>query len=141
MRWVAKMRKYTDHYLLMLPLPRVSPNAISGMSVFLSFVFLFLARFERHLLALITLVVILLLDWFDGLIAQKYGLSSEEGYVCDIAADRLSEGLILIPFFMPWFFIYAIGMFTTWISIKYHVHIMLPLRQAFAIYYLVAFVL
>lgn len=140
MNWVIRSRRIFDKLGFLLPLPKINPNIVSGLSVLCSFVFLFL--FKTHaVFAMVLLIVILLLDWFDGLIAKKYRLESEEGYICDVAADRFSEGIIFVPFFNPWFFLFVFNNLLSLYSYKYKTHVSLPLRHVFVIYFLVRFVI
>lgn len=132
MTWVQRFRDYVDAPLLQLPLPRINPNIITALSVVLSIVFTFLLT--KPLLALVTLLLVLLLDLLDGLIAHKYHLESEEGYMIDATADRLSEGIMFIPYFIPWFFLFVVNCFLTLWSFKTKRHIVLPLRIAFLVY-------
>jgi len=80
------------------------------------------------------------LDWLDGLVARKYHLVSEEGYMVDVAADRLSEGILFVMFMMPWFYLFALNNIMTILSFKEKKHIILPLRQAFLIYFFFRFI-
>lgn len=82
------------------------------------------------------LILTLLLDWLDGLIAKKHNLVSEKGYIVDVAADRLSEAIIFIPFFYPWFYFFTLNMLLTIAGFIKNRHIILPLRAIFAAYLL-----
>jgi len=132
--FVKKMRKVTDHVFLKMPLPRVNPNMVSGLSLVTS-VF-FLLTLNSAILAFSFLLLTLLLDWFDGLIAKKHNLCSEEGYMVDITADRLSEGIIFSAFLFPWFHLFALNTVLTMLSFSRKKHVIIPLRHIFLVFFL-----
>jgi len=136
---VDKTRKGTDKGLLALPLPKINPNIVSGMSIFTSIAFLLSFQFSKPL-AFVFIVLTLLLDWLDGLIARKHNLSSEEGYMVDVTADRISEGIMFI-LFPIWFILFAINNMLTMISFTKNRHIILPLRHIFLVYFIIIFLL
>ena len=133
---VKRMREATDSILLRLPLPRINPNVISGLSILTSLLFLLVLNLSAWL-ALAFIMVTIVLDWLDGLVAKKHNLCSEEGYMVDIASDRLSEGIMFIPFFMPWFFLFALNNVLALAGFTRNRHIILPLRHLFLIWFLV----
>lgn len=141
MDWVLNLRSFIDKYPLMLPLPKIHPNSVSAMSVICSIVFIILVQKSYLVVALIVLLVILLLDWMDGLIAKKFGLQSKEGYICDVTADRLSEGIIFLFFFNPWFFLFTLNTLLTLFSFKRKIHLILPLRHIFTIFFIIKYVI
>jgi phosphatidylglycerophosphate synthase len=134
--FLKTLRKYTDRLGFMLPLPGIDPNILSGLSILTSMLFLLSTIFSMHL-AFIFLLTTLVLDWFDGLVAKKYGSTSEEGYVVDIASDRFSEGLIFVSpaFFFPWFLFFVINCILAMFSVARKRHIIIPLRHAFLLFY------
>jgi len=136
LRLVRKARAMVDHVLLRPPLPRVNPDVLSGLSIITSLVFTLALRYSS-VAALVLIIVTLLLDWFDGLIAQKHNLFSEEGYIVDLASDRLSEGIMFIPFFFPWFYLFLVNAILTVFSFTKKKHVILPLRQAFLVVFLI----
>jgi len=77
---VKRLRAIIDPVGLRLPLPRINPSLVSALSVVTSLAFLLVLR-HSPAAALALVVITLLLDWFDGLIAKKYGLCSREGYL------------------------------------------------------------
>ncbi|MBR9677936.1 MAG: hypothetical protein GOU97_01390 [Nanoarchaeota archaeon] len=138
LRPLQKLRKVSDHYLLKIPFPKINPNKVSGLSIITSILFIISLNYSNALASLI-LFVSLLLDWFDGLIAKKHGLTSEKGYIVDVTADRFSEAIIFIPFFFPWFYLFALNMILTLTSFVKKKHVILPLRQVFLIYFIIAY--
>ncbi len=136
---VEKLRKFADAAIIDLPLPKINPNFVSGLSVLAAITFVLSLRFS-YAIAFAALVINLLLDLFDGVIAKKYGLESEKGYMVDVFADRLSEGIIFIPFFAPWFYLFALNNALSMYSFVSYKHVILPLRHVFLAYFFLAFV-
>jgi len=130
--YVKKLRTIIDSVGLQLPLPRINPSLVSALSVVTSLAFVLVLK-HAPVVALLLVVVTLLLDWFDGLIAKKYELCSREGYLVDLAADRLSEAILFIPYFVPWFYLFILNGALTLFGIARHKHILLPLRAAFIV--------
>jgi phosphatidylserine synthase len=135
-----RLREVTDLFYRMIPLPNVDPNLVSGLSVVTSLLFI-LALGYSPMLAFILIILTLQLDYFDGLIAKKYGRCSEEGYIVDVACDRISEGLMFAPFFVPWFPLFALNTVPTVFGFAKNKHVILPLRHIFLAYYFFSFVL
>lgn len=131
---VNKLRDNLDRIGLALPLPNVHPNVISGISIITSFAFLASFGFSV-ILSLLFLILTLLLDWFDGLVAKKFFRTSEEGYLADITSDRLSEGIMFVIFF-PWFCLFVLNCALSLMSVARRKHVILPLRHLFVIYLL-----
>jgi|SRR3989344_678086 len=139
LNFVKRFREIIDAPILLLPLPNINPNIISGLSVITSI--LFLLFLKKPIIAFIFLLFTLIFDWIDGIIARKYNSTSDEGYIVDVICDRISESLMFIPFFIPWFILFALNSLLLMISIRIGKHISLPLRHAFLIYYLVIYVI
>lgn len=122
------VRAISDPLLLRLPLPRVNPNWLSGLSILTSLCTI-VVWVHSPAIGLVLLAITLLLDWFDGLIAKKHSLSSETGYIVDVAADRISEGILCIPFFMPWFYLFLLNTVLAVWSVARKRHVVLALRH------------
>lgn len=129
---VRRVRGVIDQVILWLPLPRMNPNHISGLTIITSLLFVLMLRYS-YAAAIALAAITVLLDWVDGVIAQKHSLCSEEGYVVDVASDRLSEGIMFVPFFLPWFYLFLLNSFLTLFSFSGKRHVVLPLRQVFLI--------
>lgn len=140
LKYVRKIREITDYIFLKLPLPKVNPNIISGLSILTSLLFILSLKYSL-ILAFVLIISTLLFDWFDGLIAKKYSLCSDEGYIVDVTSDRLSEGIMFIPFFIPWFYLFVLNSILTVFSFAKNKHIIIPLRHIFAIYFFFRFIL
>ncbi len=133
LEFVEKIRTVIEKNLLVLPLPKIHPSRVSGFSILTSLISILILNYSLVLFFVFVLITVLL-DWLDGLIAKKYDLCSEKGYIADTASDRISEGIILLPFFMPWFYLFVLNNFLTVISFKRKKHIILPLRHIFLIF-------
>lgn len=131
---MKKIRDKTDKLGAALPLPDVNPNAVSGLSIITSMLFVLFIRLYPFI-ATVFLLATLILDWLDGLIARKFGKTSEEGYLADVASDRFSEGIIFAVFFFPWFYLFLANCILSMVSVKRKRHLVFPLRHAFIIFY------
>jgi CDP-diacylglycerol--glycerol-3-phosphate 3-phosphatidyltransferase len=59
---------------------------------------LFVPSFEVRLTGLALLIVLFLMDWFDGYVARLRNEVTELGAVLDIALDRSVENILWITF-------------------------------------------
>jgi len=130
--YVKKLRAITDSIPLQLPLPRVNPSLVSALSIVTSLAFILVLK-HSPVVAWSLVVITLLLDWLDGLIAKKHELCSREGYLVDLIADRISEAILFIPYLMPWFCLFILNSILTLFGIAKHKQIILPLRAAFIV--------
>ncbi len=124
-----------DRIFLWLPFPDVDPRMVSFASVFLSILAAVLLRADK-LWFFMAYLVALLLDGADGIIARKHNRRSREGYLCDVACDRLAEGIVMVNF-LPWFALFVLNLFLSLFSIAKRKHWILPLRALFLAYYAV----
>jgi len=130
--YVKKLRAITDSIPLQLPLPRVNPSLVSALSIVTSLTFILVLK-HSPVVAWSLVVITLLLDWLDGLIAKKYELCSREGYLVDLIADRISEAILFIPYLVPWFCLFILNSILTLFGIAKRKQIILPLRAAFIV--------
>jgi len=130
--YVKKLRAITDSIPLQLPLPRVNPSLVSALSIVTSLAFILVLK-HSPVVAWSLVVITLLLDWLDGLIAKKYELCSREGYLVDLIADRISEAILFIPYLMPWFCLFILNSILTLFGIAKRKQFILPLRAAFIV--------
>ena len=133
--WMIKFRRWLDGFVMEgVPLPNINPDIISAMSVFTAAV----AFMYRGNLAwiFIFLLVSLLLDWIDGVVARKYNRVSRHGYWVDMICDRLVELMIAIYSPMFWLPMFSINFILTFVNLKTKVHLMLPIRAAFLLFLL-----
>jgi len=88
------------------------PNLITLFRIVLVFVSisLFGRSFYLDVAAIILTIITLTLDYVDGLLARKLGLTTDVGAAFDIAGDRIVENVY-------WIYFAAIGMISFWIPI------------------------
>jgi len=111
-------------------LQQLDPNMISGLSlVFSPIAYLLLS--ERAILAsIVTIFFVLLLDAFDGVVARAKGQTgSRDGWMVDVAVDRLSEAIICLVLSRFFILLTITNMGLALLSCKYKKHIIIPLRQ------------
>ncbi len=75
-------------------------------------VFLFVPLWSVRLLGLGLLIILYLLDWFDGYVARLRNEVTEMGAVLDIALDRAVENILWITFMY-------LGMVPLWVPIVF----------------------
>ena len=73
---------------------------------------LFVPRFGVRLLGLGLLIILFLMDWFDGYVARLRNEVSELGAVLDVALDRAVENILWITFMY-------LGMAPLWVPIVF----------------------
>lgn len=127
-------RSRVDKLGLALTFPDMNPNIVSGFSILTSMLFVLLLHF-LPVMSMVFLIITILLDWFDGLMARKFERTSEEGYMVDVTSDRLSEGIIFSVIFFPWFFLFTLNCLLTIKSFARRQHVILPLRHIFLVFY------
>lgn len=133
--WMIKFRRYLDGFVMEgVPLPNINPDIISAMSVFTVAVAF---MYKENLWWIFMFVLLsLILDWGDGVVARKYNRASRHGYWVDIICDRLAELLIAIYSPLFWLPMFAINFILVFVNLKTKVHLMLPIRAAFLIFLL-----
>lgn len=139
LRFVKKTKEFLDSIFLKLPLPKVNPNAVSGLSIVTSI--FFVLALDYPFLAFAIMLITFLLDGLDGLVARKYKLASEKGYMVDVFSDRLSEGIIFTPFFVPWFYLFTLNAILTVLGYARGKHRLIPLRPFFMLYFFFFYVI
>lgn len=140
-KYVVAFRHFTDEIGLKMPLPKIHPDIVSALSLFFSVFFVF---FNNILYQILILIIVLLLDWFDGLIVKKYQYRKNEveknkGWMVDVFTDRLSEGIISIIYFMPFFFLFSLNCFLSLWSYKSKKHFILPVLHIMLVYLIIKF--
>lgn len=132
-------RVLLDRFEGVLVFPLKNPSHYQVIALLLSIYFLFLGSTVSKI---VMLIVILVLDWYDGAAARKFGLANREGWMIDVAVDRVSEMFMFIPLIGTPLGQIAFGMAVLNIllavySIKSGRHILLALR----FFYLVVLVI
>jgi phosphatidylglycerophosphate synthase len=112
-------------------LRQVDANMISGLSlVFTPIAYLLLS--ERAIAAsIIAILLILLLDALDGIVARAKGqTSSEDGWMVDVSVDRISEAVISLALSSVFILLTILNMGLALLSYRYKKHAIIPLRHA-----------
>ncbi len=108
---------------------------ISGLSMFLSFPVPFLVAWGHGIAASVVLVAVLILDSLDGAVARYLGTSGGmAGWLSDVAADRVSEALVVVSLPWPFTLLLAANVALTLLSLRWGRHIILPLRHIAVLY-------
>ena len=112
-------------------LKRVDANMISGLSLVCSPI-VYLLISERAIPAsIIALFLVMLLDALDGIVARAKGeTSSEDGWMVDVAVDRVSEAVISLALSRIFILFTILNMCLALLSCHYRKHAILPLRHA-----------
>lgn len=116
-----------------IPIPDINPSVWSLLAIVGSTACLYTpSPFVKFVLV----TAVLITDWYDGATARKYGRTSREGYMVDVAVDRFSEAFIFLAdvatsvagraFFLLW----ILNSLLTLRSIRTGRHRILPLRFA-----------
>ncbi len=116
----------------------ISPNAISGFSLFVSVFVSLLFRSNLLLSGIVALFVVIFLDAVDGFLARKKHLESFDGLTVDVSCDRLSEFIIFYPSFL-WLALAAANCYVTVWRLKNEKIPILPLRQLFLVVAILVF--
>ena len=133
--WMVRFRKWADGFVLEgVYLPNINPDIVSVLSVFLMAV-AFVRPLDYWWIVMFA-TASLILDWLDGVIARKFDRVSRRGYWVDMTCDRICELMIAIYSPLLWVPLFAVNMILTFVNMKTRVHLMLPLRAAFIIFFL-----
>lgn len=90
----------------------MAANGITLFRLFLTFIVIAVFNRDRHIniACIVTILIIFVLDYVDGIVARKRNETSDFGAVFDIAADRIIENIF-------WVYFSAIGMIPFWMPI------------------------
>jgi CDP-diacylglycerol--glycerol-3-phosphate 3-phosphatidyltransferase len=90
----------------------MSANIITLVRIALAFVTIYLYGLDYRLAftAFALTIVVIYLDALDGVVARKFGVSSDFGALLDITGDRIVENIY-------WIYFTTIGMVTIWIPV------------------------
>ena len=138
----AAVKRWFDRLLGKLPfLADLNPDQLSGLGLLLSLaVYYFLSR-EMIGASILVLFAALFLDVLDGVVARAQGKASEEGWVVDIAVDRVSEALISLALSRLVVLVVAFNVALSLYSYMSKRHLIIPIRQVLlltlVVYYLV----
>lgn len=122
-----------------IPMPPYHHALLSLSLISALFAFIFFSRSPK--LALIFLILMLAFDLLDYIITEKYFLHSNSRAIRDNMADRISEGILFIQFFNPWFFLFTINCILTLVGYIKRRNLSIPLKIFFVFYFVVFYVL
>lgn len=129
-KFYRQILTFFEEYLV---LPKINPSWYQLVGLLLSLGYIYLTS---DVTKIWFLVVVLILDWFDGASARMLGKSSVQGWMMDVLIDRLSEAFIFWAeigtkvgyiFFILWITNCILSIY----SVKSGKHIILALRFFF----------
>jgi phosphatidylglycerophosphate synthase len=122
-------------------LKRVDPDMISGLSLALSPV-AYLLLSERAIAASIAMVfLVLLLDALDGIVARAKEQKCKDGWMVDVAVDRVSEAIICLALSRVFIVLTILNLGLALLSCHIKKHAIIPLRQVTLVILIAYFVL
>lgn len=133
------VKSFGKRHIRRLPMPPYH-HALLSLSL-LSALFALVCFTLSPRLALIFLLLMIALDFLDYSITEKYFLHSNSRRIRDQMADRLSEGILFVNFFNPWFFLFSINCVLTIIGYVKKRNIALPLKVFFVIYFIIFYII
>jgi len=111
-------------------LRQLNPNMISGLSLVFSPIAYLLLSEKAILASIVTIFFVLLLDALDGVVARAKGQTgSRDGWMVDVAVDRLSEAIICLALSRVFILLTIANIGLALLSCKYKKHAIIPLRQ------------
>ena len=123
-------------------LRRVNANMISGLGLACSPIAYLLISERAILASIIALFLVMLLDALDGIVARAKGeTSSEDGWMVDVAVDRVSEAVISLALSRIFILLTILNMGLALLSYRYRKHAIIPLRQAILVILLAYYLL
>jgi len=131
------VKSFGKRQITRLPMPPYH-HALLSLSLVSAFFALICFNISTKL-ALIFLLLMLALDLLDYSITEKYFLHSNSRHIRDQMVDRLSEGIIFIQFFNPWFFLFTINCVLTMLGYIKGKNISMPLKVFFVAYFIIAY--
>lgn len=135
--FVKTSRDWIDKILQRIPWPNINPSIVTVAAVIPAI--LAAINFGNYFWVWFYSVIMLAMDLIDGQIAKKHHRTSEFGYAMDNWFDRITEVIVLFPFFFislinVWTILLITNLILTIYSFKSHNHFIIPLRQAYATY-------
>jgi phosphatidylglycerophosphate synthase len=123
-------------------LKRVNQNMISGLSLACSPIAYLLISESAILASIIALLIVMLLDLLDGIIARAKGqVPSKDGWIVDVSVDRVSEAVISLALSRIFILLTILNMGLALLSYHYRKHAIIPLRQAILVMLIAYFLL
>jgi len=135
---VKKIREVTDLWFFRIPFPNINPSIITLLAIPFSIAFIFLWE-DHKVAAIVVFFLILLSDWLDGIIARQHKRASKKGWFIDTITDRVSEGIIFLVFFWPWFYLFLLNIILNIFSYFVKRNLILPIRSVFFLYIIILY--
>jgi len=139
-QYLASYRQVTKKFEQRLPKLPFSANSITAAMLVISAIFPIFAHAKP--ISIIILLIILILDFLDGVASRQQKTDSKSGYLIDTASDKISDFLCAIAYidtligkiFMGLVFLNVLLQF---VSIKYKIHYILAVRFFILVYLLI----
>jgi hypothetical protein len=133
------VKGFGKRHIKRIPMPPYH-HALLSLSL-ISALFAMICFSRSPKLALIFLILMLALDLLDFAITEKYFLHSNSRHIRDQMADRLSEAILFIQFFNPWFFLFTVNCVLTIAGYIKRRNISMPLKVLFVIYFVIVHII
>jgi phosphatidylglycerophosphate synthase len=116
-----------------MPALHISPSACQVAGLVLSVACLYI---ENAWIKALSIALVLLFDWLDGVTARQQKTASRSGYIADVVVDRASEGFIFAgevdtPIGQAFYILWLVNVALAFYSVKANKHTSLPLRFAY----------
>lgn len=113
---------------LIFPFRDPAHYQIAGLLLSMGYLF-----FTSYVAKAVLIMVILILDWYDGAAARKFHMTSKAGWMTDVTVDRLSEGFIIMaeiahPIGKILMLLFIANIFLSFYSVRTGRHYIMPLR-------------
>ena len=113
---------------LIFPFRKPEYYQVVGLLLSVSLLFI-----DSTVLKIVLVTTILILDWYDGAAARKFGVATRAGWMSDVAIDRMSEGFIFIaeignPMGKVLFFLFIVNIFLSFHAIGSKTSYLLAIR-------------
>ena len=109
---------------------QLDPDMISGLSLVFSPIAYLMLSEKAIIPSIVTIFFVLLLDALDGIVARAKGQTgSRDGWMVDVAVDRLSEAIICLALSRVFILLTILNFGLALFSCRYKKHAIIPLRQ------------
>jgi len=138
--WRNTVHNILNHFLSPFEGLNISVNRVSWLSLCVSIIASILFRTKHAMLGIASIFIVLFLDSLDGFLARKRDTASIDGFIVDVACDRMSEFVIFHPHTI-WTILAVVNTYMTILRIKYEKIPILPLRHVFMIITLIEIII
>lgn len=135
-RKIVVIGGYAAKFMLVIPhFVRVHPTSVSASTIITTLAAMAFFSFSRHFFVFFLLLTIFL-SMADRFVVREYYSYNASDRVCALVSDRISEGLLFLLFFKPWFFLFTVNSVLMVYSYVRKHNFTLPLKEIFTVYYL-----